>query len=41
MRYPRGVFSRIALVIDSAWAPQRATPEALQEKVLTLRGEWK
>jgi 1-acyl-sn-glycerol-3-phosphate acyltransferase len=41
MRYPRGVFSRIALTIDQAWPPQGVTPEALQDKVLALRGDWK
>jgi 1-acyl-sn-glycerol-3-phosphate acyltransferase len=41
MRYPRGVFSRIALVIDLAVSPTAVSPEALQEKVLAMRGEWK
>ncbi len=41
MRYPRGVFSNIALVIDKAWPPQTVTPDDLQAKVLALRGEWK
>ena len=41
MRYPRGVFSNIALVIDPAWPPATVTPEALQLKVATLRGDWK
>ena len=41
MRYPRGVFSNIALVIDKAWHPQSVTPEALQQKVADLRGDWK
>ncbi len=41
MRYPRGVFSRIALVADTSWPPEQATPEALQAKVLELRGEWR
>jgi len=38
MRYPRGVFSRIALVIDQAWSPSQVTPEALQNRVGELRG---
>ena len=41
MRYPRGFFSRIALVIDRAWQPALVTPEGLQAKVAELRGEWK
>ena len=38
MRYPRGVFSSIALVIDQAWSPSQVTPEALQVRVGELRG---
>lgn len=38
MRYPRGVFSNIALVIDKAWSPLQVTPEALQIRVGELRG---
>ncbi len=38
MHYPRGVFSRIALVIDQAWPPSQVTPEALQNRVGELRG---
>jgi 1-acyl-sn-glycerol-3-phosphate acyltransferase len=41
MRYPRGFFSRIALVIDKAWLPEVVTPEGLQGKVAEIRGEWK
>jgi 1-acyl-sn-glycerol-3-phosphate acyltransferase len=41
MRYPRGIFSNIAFVIDKPWQPARVTPEALQAKVAELRGEWK
>ena len=41
MRYPRGVFSHISLVIDKAWPPAQVTPEALQAKVGELRGEMK
>ena len=41
MRYPRGVFSRISLVIDTAWSPARVTPETLQAKVGELRGNIK
>ncbi len=41
MRYPRGVFSNIALVIDPAWPPATVTPEGLQAKVAELRGDWK
>ena len=41
MRYPRGFFSRIALVVGEAVAPASATPELLQGKVASLRGDWK
>jgi 1-acyl-sn-glycerol-3-phosphate acyltransferase len=41
MRYPRGVFSNIAFVIDKPWQPATVTPEGLQAKVSELRGEWK
>jgi 1-acyl-sn-glycerol-3-phosphate acyltransferase len=41
MRYPRGFFSRIALSVGGAVAPQAATPEALQASVTALRGDWK
>ncbi|MBL8519659.1 MAG: MFS transporter [Betaproteobacteria bacterium] len=41
MRYPRGFFSRVALQVGAPVAPALATPEALQEKVLALRGDWK
>jgi 1-acyl-sn-glycerol-3-phosphate acyltransferase len=41
MRYPRGIFSNIAFVIDKAWSPAAVTPEALQAKVGELRGDWK
>jgi hypothetical protein len=39
--FRRGVFSRIGLEVAPAVAPARATPEALQELVLRLRGEWR
>ena len=41
MRYPRGIFSNIGLVIDKAWAPLQVTPEALQARVGELRGAMK
>jgi 1-acyl-sn-glycerol-3-phosphate acyltransferase len=41
MRYPRGIFSRIALIADRPWAPDVVSPERLQSKVLELRGDWK
>ena len=34
----KGLFSKIALVAGAPLAPERATPEALQETVLSLRG---
>ena len=41
MRYPRGFFSRIALVIDAPWSANSVTAEDLQRKVADLRGDWK
>src|SRR5262249_32976716 len=41
MRRLRGMFSKIALVAGAPVAPARATPELLQERVLTLRGDWR
>jgi 1-acyl-sn-glycerol-3-phosphate acyltransferase len=39
MRRLRGIFFRIALVVGESIAPDRATPEYLQQQVLVLRGE--
>ena len=39
--FRRGVFSRIALEGAPPVAPERATPQALQEIVLAMRGEWR
>ena len=39
MRRLRGIFFRIALVVGEAIAPDRATPEYLQQQVLVLRGD--
>ena len=41
MRRLRGVFSKIVLVVGAPVAPDRATPEFLQERVLALRGDWR
>ncbi len=41
MRRLRGLFSRIALVAGPPLAPERATPETLQQTVLALRGNWR
>jgi 1-acyl-sn-glycerol-3-phosphate acyltransferase len=41
MRRLRGLFSKIALVVGPPVAPSRATPELLQETVLSLRGDWR
>jgi hypothetical protein len=41
MRYPRGIHSTIAFVIDRPWPPAEVTPEGLQLKVADLRGDWK
>jgi hypothetical protein len=38
LRRVRGVFSRIALVAGAPVTPAEATPEALQARVLALRG---
>jgi len=39
MRRVRGLFSRIALVAGPPFTPDGATPEALQQAVLALRGD--
>jgi hypothetical protein len=39
MRRLRGIFSNIALVAGPPIAPERATPEYLQQVVLALRGD--
>ncbi len=39
--FSRGPLSKLSLVVGSPLAPEEATPELLQEKVLALRGEWK
>jgi 1-acyl-sn-glycerol-3-phosphate acyltransferase len=41
MRRTIGLFARIALVAGAPVAPERATPEALQQTVLALRGNWR
>jgi 1-acyl-sn-glycerol-3-phosphate acyltransferase len=41
MRRTVGLFARIALVAGTPVAPERATPEALQQTVLALRGNWR
>ena len=41
MRRLRGLFSKIALVAGPPLAPELATPELLQEKVSSLRGDWR
>jgi 1-acyl-sn-glycerol-3-phosphate acyltransferase len=41
MQRVRGLFSRIALVAGAPVAPELATPELLQQKVLALRGDWR
>jgi hypothetical protein len=41
MRRLRGLFSRIALVAGPPLAPEQATPETLQQRVLALRGDWR
>jgi hypothetical protein len=39
--FRRGVWSRIGLEAAAPLAPAAATPEALQEAVLALRGDWR
>jgi 1-acyl-sn-glycerol-3-phosphate acyltransferase len=39
--FRRGLFSKISLVVDSPWAPERVTPEGLQEHVRAMRGDWR
>ena len=39
MRRLRGLFSRIALIVGPPLAPERLSPEALQQRVLALRGD--
>lgn len=39
--FRRGPFSKIALAAGAAVPPQEATPEALQQLVQMLRGDWK
>jgi 1-acyl-sn-glycerol-3-phosphate acyltransferase len=39
--FRRGVFSRIGLAVAPAVAPAEATPQALQARVLALRGDWR
>jgi hypothetical protein len=37
--FRRGLWSKIGLVADAPWSPDRVTPEGLQDKVLALRGQ--
>jgi 1-acyl-sn-glycerol-3-phosphate acyltransferase len=39
-RLRRGIFSRLELVVGEPVMPTEATPELLQDKVRTLRGDW-
>jgi 1-acyl-sn-glycerol-3-phosphate acyltransferase len=39
--FRRGMLSRIGLAVAPPVAPETATPEALQARVLELRGDWK
>jgi hypothetical protein len=41
MRRLRGIFSKIALVVGAPVAPDHATLEYLQQRVLVLRGNWR
>jgi 1-acyl-sn-glycerol-3-phosphate acyltransferase len=37
----RGIFNRIGLVVDTPVPPEQASPEFLQAKVSSLRGDWR
>ena len=39
--FSRGPLSKLSLAVGTPMAPEQATPELLQERVLALRGEWK
>jgi 1-acyl-sn-glycerol-3-phosphate acyltransferase len=39
--FRRGLFSKIGFAAAAALAPQSATPEALREQILALRGDWR
>jgi hypothetical protein len=39
--FRRGLFNRIALKVGAPVWPGEASPEALQAKVLALRGDWR
>jgi 1-acyl-sn-glycerol-3-phosphate acyltransferase len=39
--FRRGVLSRIGLAVAPPIAPELATPEGLQARVLALRGDWR
>ncbi|HCN91258.1 MAG TPA: glycerol acyltransferase, partial [Oxalobacteraceae bacterium] len=39
--FRRGPWSKLSLAVGLPLAPELATPEALQERVLALRGDWK
>jgi len=39
--FRRGILSKLELVVGEPVAPEAATPEGLQQMVLSLRGDWK
>jgi 1-acyl-sn-glycerol-3-phosphate acyltransferase len=39
--FKRGPLSQLALIVGSPVSPAQASPEFLQQQVLTLRGDWK
>ena len=39
--FRRGIFSRIGFEVAPAMSPADATPEALQAKILEMRGDWR
>jgi 1-acyl-sn-glycerol-3-phosphate acyltransferase len=39
--FRRGVFSKIGFEVAPAMSPAEATPDALREKILAMRGDWR
>ncbi|AZZ91519.1 MFS transporter [Hahella sp. KA22] len=39
-KLPRRFWSKVELVADASWEPEKVSSEALEEKVKALRGEW-
>jgi len=39
--FRRGLFTKIGFEVGAAMAPQEATPDALRDRILAMRGDWK